>query len=122
MKKNKVNLVTGGAGFLGSHLIDRLINLGEEVICVDNLSTGTKRNFTRWLGNPKFEYINHDIINPINLNVKKIWHLACPASPFKYKLDPIKTSKINFLGTENMLSLAEKNNAKIFTTSKRRTE
>ena len=114
MTNNKVNLVTGGAGFIGSHLIDRLMNLGEEVICIDNFSTGTDKNIIRWLGNQRFKYIKHDIIKPIDLNVKNIWHLACPASPYKYKLDPINTTKINFLGTENILSLAEKNNARIF--------
>ena len=89
-----INLVTGGAGFLGSHLIDSLLKNGEEVICIDNYFTGRK-NIEHWIGNPKFELIRHDIIEPINL-VNKIWHLACPASPIHYQFNPIKTSKTCF--------------------------
>ena len=105
---NKVNLVTGGAGFLGSHLIDRLMENGEEVICIDNFFTGSKNNLIKWLKNPKFEFIRHDITKPITLEVDKIWHLACPASPIHYQFNPIKTAKTSFLGTYNMLGLAKR--------------
>ena len=102
------NLVTGGAGFLGSHLIDRLLNVSEEVICLDNYFTGRKKNIEKWLGNKNFELIRHDVINPIQLEVDRIWHLACPASPVHYQSNPIKTSKTSFLGTYNMLGLARR--------------
>ena len=87
------NLVTGGAGFLGSHLIDRLIKNSEEVICLDNYFTGRKANINQWLENKNFELIRHDVVNPIQLEVDRIWHLACPASPIHYQSNPIKTSK-----------------------------
>ena len=108
---SSINLVTGGAGFLGSHLIDHLLKKGEEVICVDNYSTGSKLNIEHWIGHPKFELIKHDIIKPIHIEVSKIWHLACPASPIHYQNDPIKTSKTCFMGTLNMLGLAKRTNA-----------
>ena len=108
---SSINLVTGGAGFIGSHLIDHLLKKGEEVICVDNYSTGSKLNIEHWIGHPKFELIRHDIIKPIHIEVSKIWHLACPASPVHYQYDPIKTSKTCFMGTLNMLGLAKRNNA-----------
>ena len=108
------NLVTGGAGFLGSHLIDRLLNVSEEVICLDNYFTGRKKNIEKWLGNKNFELIRHDVINPIQLEVDRIWHLACPASPVHYQ---IKTSKTSFLGTYNMLGLARRVNARILLAS-----
>ena len=111
------NLVTGGAGFLGSHLIDRLLNVSEEVICLDNYFTGRKKNIEKWLGNKNFELIRHDVINPINLEVDRIWHLACPASPVHYQSNPIKTSKTSFLGTYNMLGLARRVNARILLAS-----
>ena len=111
------NLVSGGAGFLGSHLIDRLMQNGEEVICLDNFYSGRKFNIERWFNNYNFELIRHDITVPINFEVDKIWHLACPASPIFYQLNPIKTSKINFLGTYNMLGLAKRVNAKFLFTS-----
>ncbi|MBO8240491.1 SDR family oxidoreductase [Prochlorococcus marinus XMU1412] len=107
------NLVTGGAGFLGSHLIDKLLNVSEEVICLDNYFTGRKTNIAKWLGNKNFELIRHDVINPIQLEVDRIWHLACPASPVHYQSNPIKTSKTSFLGTYNMLGLARRVNARI---------
>lgn len=112
-----VNLVTGGAGFLGSHLIDRLMNKGEQVICLDNFFTGTKDNVIKWNNNPNFELIRHDITKPITLEVNKIWHLACPASPIHYQFNPIKTAKTSFLGTYNMLGMAKRVGAKFFLAS-----
>ena len=111
------NLVTGGAGFLGSHLIDRLLIKGEDVICLDNSFTGKKHNLKRWLNNPNLELIRHDVIEPINLEVDRIWHLACPASPVHYQFNPIKTSKTSFLGTYNMLGLARRVGARILLAS-----
>jgi len=102
------NLVTGGAGFLGSHIVDKLMESNEEVICIDNLYTGTKRNIVKWFNSPYFEFIRHDITEPIQLEVDRIWHLACPASPVHYQSNPIKTAKISFLGTYNMLGLAKR--------------
>ena len=107
------NLVTGGAGFIGSHLINHLIKDDEKVICIDNFYSGRKFNISKWENNPNFEFIHHDIINPINLDVDRIWHLACPASPSFYQKNPIKTTKTNFLGTLNMLGLAKRLKAKI---------
>ena len=115
--KNVRNLVTGGAGFLGSHLVEKLLDAGEEVICLDNYYSGNKNNVSKWISNPKFELIRHDVTNPINLEVDKIWHLACPASPKSYQLNPIKTSKTSFLGTYNMLGLARRVNAKFLMAS-----
>ena len=111
------NLVTGGAGFLGSHLVDRLMNNGEEVICLDNYITGKKENISRWIGHPKFELIRHDVTLPIQLEVDRIWHLACPASPVHYQLNPIKTAKTSFLGTYNMLGMARRTNARLLLAS-----
>jgi len=113
----KRNLVTGGAGFLGSHLIDRLMNNGEEVICLDNYFTGKKENISQWIGHPNFELIRHDVTEPISLEVDKIWHLACPASPIHYQYNPIKTSKTSFLGTYNMLGLATRTKSKFLLAS-----
>ena len=107
------HIVTGGAGFLGSHLIDKLMSKGDEVICLDNFFTGNKENIVKWIDNPKFELIRHDITAPILLEADKIWHLACPASPVHYQYNPIKTSKTSFLGTLNMLGLAKRIKAKI---------
>ena len=107
------NLITGGAGFVGSHLIDRLMIKGEEVICLDNFLTGDIKNIQHWLDDKKFKLLEHDVMEPIEINVDKIWHLACPASPVKYQSDPIKTTKINFFGSYNMLGLAKRINAKI---------
>ncbi len=118
MNSNTVrHLVTGGAGFLGSHLIDKLMNQGEHVICIDNFYTGTKSNLEQWKGHSKFELIRHDITEPINLEVDNIWHLACPASPLHYQSNPIKTAKTSFIGTLNMLGLAKRTNSKILFTS-----
>ena len=114
---SSINLVTGGAGFLGSHLIEHLLKKGEEVICVDNYSTGKKVNIENWIGHPRFELIRHDIVKPIHLEVSKIWHLACPASPIHYQYNPIKTSKTCFMGTLNMLGLAKRTNAKMLLAS-----
>ena len=111
------NLVTGGAGFLGSHLIDVLMEKGEEVICLDNYFTGRKQNIIKWINHPKFELIRHDVTEPIFLEIDKIWHLACPASPIHYQYNPIKTSKTSFLGTYNMLGLATRTKSKLLLAS-----
>jgi len=113
------NLVTGGAGFLGSHLIDKLIDLNEKVICMDNYFTGSQKNIEKHFSNPLFKFIKHDVINPISLaeEIDRIWHLACPASPVHYQLDPIKTTRTSFLGTYNMLNLAKEKDAKILIAS-----
>jgi len=113
----KRHLVTGGAGFLGSHLIDKLMNQGDQVICLDNFYTGTKSNVESWIRNPKFNLISHDVTEPIKLEVDNIWHLACPASPLHYQSNPIKTAKTSFIGTLNMLGLAKRTKAKILFTS-----
>jgi UDP-glucuronate decarboxylase len=110
-------LVTGGAGFIGSHLIDRLMLAGNEVICLDNFYTGTKKNINHWINHPNFELIRHDITEPIKLEVDQIYHLACPASPVHYQYNPIKTTKVGFLGTLNMLGLAKRVRAKILLAS-----
>jgi len=110
-------LVTGGAGFIGSHLIDRLMAEGHEVICLDNFFTGHKRNIVKWLDNPYFELIRHDITEPIRLEVDQIYHLACPASPVHYQYNPVKTIKTNVLGTLNMLGLAKRVKARLLLAS-----
>lgn len=110
-------LVTGGAGFLGSHLIDRLIARGDEVICVDNLFTGTKRNIEHLLGHPRFEFIRHDVTFPLYLEVDQIYNLACPASPVHYQHDPVQTTKTSVHGAINMLGLAKRVKARIFQAS-----
>ena len=110
-------LVTGGAGFLGSHLIDRLMIAGHDVICLDNFYTGNKQNVLQWIGNPKFDLIRHDITEPIRLEVDQIYHLACPASPVHYQYNPVKTIKTNVLGTMNMLGLAKRVKARFFLAS-----
>ncbi len=116
-KKIKINLVTGGAGFLGSNLINKLMKNNEIVICLDNLFTGDIDNIKQWINHPNFDFIEHDVIDPIEINVDRIWHLACPASPIHYQINPIKTSKTSFLGTYNMLGLAKKNKARILLAS-----
>ena len=112
-----INLVTGGAGFIGSHLINSLLKKNEEIICIDNFLTGSHVNLNKWRLNKNFTFINHDIVNPIDLKVNKIWHLACPASPIHYQKNPIYTSKILFQGTLNVLNIAKKNNAKLLLAS-----
>ena len=111
------NLITGGAGFLGSHLVDRLMQAGEEVICLDNYFTGRKDNIAAWIGHPRFELIRHDVTESIRLEVDRIWHLACPASPVHYQHNPIKTAKTSFLGTYNMLGLARRVGARLLLAS-----
>jgi UDP-glucuronate decarboxylase len=110
-------LVTGGAGFIGSHLIDRLMEAGHEVLCLDNFYTGHKRNVLKWLDHPYFELIRHDITEPIRLEVDQIYHLACPASPVHYQFNPVKTIKTNVIGTLNMLGLAKRIKARFFLAS-----
>lgn len=110
-------LVTGGAGFIGSHLIDRLLSAGNEVICLDNFFTGHKRNVLQWLDHPYFELIRHDVTEPIRLEVDQIYHLACPASPVHYQYNPVKTIKTNVMGTLNMLGLAKRVKARFLLAS-----
>lgn len=110
-------LVTGGAGFIGSHLCERLINEGHEVICLDNFFTGRRRNVQGLLAHPNFELIRHDIIEPILLEVDQIYNLACPASPVHYQFNPVKTVKTNVMGTINMLGLAKRVRARILQAS-----
>jgi UDP-glucuronate decarboxylase len=110
-------LVTGGAGFIGSHLIDQLMGQGHDVICLDNFYTGNKRNVEHWMGNPYFELIRHDITEPIRLEVDQIYHLACPASPVHYQYNPVKTIKTNVMGTLNMCGLAKRVKARILLAS-----
>ena len=111
------HLVTGGAGFVGSHLVDRLMERGDEVICLDNYFTGRKDNIRHWIGHPNFELIRHDVTEPIKLEIDRIWHLACPASPVHYQFNPIKTAKTSFLGTYNMLGLARRVGARLLLAS-----
>ena len=110
-------LVTGGAGFLGSHLCDRLIREGHEVICVDNFFTGTKRNIEHLLGNPSFELLRHDVTFPLFVEVDEIYNLACPASPVHYQHDPVQTTKTSVHGAINMLGLAKRLKVKILQAS-----
>jgi UDP-glucuronate decarboxylase len=110
-------LVTGGAGFLGSHLTDRLMDQGHEVICVDNLFTGNKENISHLSGNERFRFIHHDITMPISVEVDEIYNLACPASPVHYQLDPIRTLKTSVIGAINMLELAKRLDCNIFQAS-----
>jgi UDP-glucuronate decarboxylase len=110
-------LVTGGAGFLGSHLCDRLIELGEDVLCVDNYFTGTKRNIQHLLQKPRFELMRHDVTFPLYVEVEKIFNLACPASPVHYQVDPVQTTKTSVHGAINMLGLAKRVKARILQAS-----
>ncbi|CAL2281263.1 unnamed protein product [Prunus armeniaca] len=110
-------VVTGGAGFVGSHLVDRLIERGDSVIVVDNFFTGRKENVMHHFGNPRFELIRHDVVEPLLLEVDQIYHLACPASPVHYKFNPVKTIKTNVVGTLNMLGLAKRIGARFLLTS-----
>ncbi|WP_299195694.1 UDP-glucuronic acid decarboxylase family protein [uncultured Erythrobacter sp.] len=110
-------LVTGGAGFLGSHLIDRLLKRGDEVLCVDNLFTGDKSNIDHLAGNPRFEFMRHDVCFPLFVEVDEIWNLACPASPIHYQHDPVQTTKTSVHGAINMLGLAKRLKVPIFQAS-----
>ena len=110
-------LVTGGAGFFGSHLCDRLIEQGNDVICIDNLFTGSKDNIRHLMGNPYFEFIRHDVTEPIYVEVDQIYNLACPASPIHYQYDPIKTGKTSVLGALHTLGLAKRVHARILQAS-----
>ena len=110
-------LVTGGAGFIGSHLCDRLIDAGHEVICVDNFYSSDKTNIQHLLGNPRFELIRHDVTFPLYLEVDRIYHLACPASPIHYQRDPVQTTKTAVHGSINMLGLAKRTGARILLAS-----
>jgi UDP-glucuronate decarboxylase len=110
-------LVTGGAGFLGSHLCERLLGEGDEIICLDNFLTGRKANVAALLGHPRFELVRHDVIEPIRLQVDRIFHLACPASPPHYQNDPIATIKTNVLGTLHMLGVAKRMGARLLLAS-----
>jgi UDP-glucuronate decarboxylase len=110
-------LVTGGAGFLGSHLIDKLLKQGHEVLCVDNLFTGTKRNIEHLNADPRFEFIRHDVTFPLYLEVDEIYNLACPASPIHYQHDPVQTTKTSVHGAINMLGLAKRLNCRILQAS-----
>lgn len=110
-------LVTGGAGFLGSHLVDRLLAAGHEIVCVDNLFTGTKRNIDHLRGHERFEFIRHDVTFPLYVEVDEIYNLACPASPIHYQHDPVQTTKTSVHGAINMLGLAKRLNCRILQAS-----
>ena len=122
MNKKKLHskkriLITGGAGFIGSHLCQKFLSDGHDVICLDNFFSAEKRNVTHLIDNPSFELIRWDVTSRIELEVDEIYNLACPASPIHYQLDPVKTIKTNVMGAINMLELAERLNAKIFQAS-----
>jgi UDP-glucuronate decarboxylase len=110
-------LVTGGAGFLGSHLTDRLLERGDEVLCVDNLFTGDKSNIDHLAGHPRFEFMRHDVCFPLYVEVDEIYNLACPASPVHYQFDPVQTTKTSVMGAINMLGLAKRVKARVFQAS-----
>lgn len=114
---DKTILVTGGCGFLGSHLCDRLIEDGQNIICLDNFFTGTKKNIWHLINNPNFELIRHDVWRPIYLEIDQIYNMACPASPIHYQSDPVATTKTSVLGAINMLGLAKRRNARILQAS-----
>ena len=117
MLTRKRILITGGAGFLGSHLCERLLDLGHDVLCVDNYFTGTKDNIVHLMGNPHFEVLRHDVTFPLYIEVDEIYNLACPASPVHYQFDPVQTTKTSVHGAINMLGLAKRVRAKIFQAS-----
>jgi UDP-glucuronate decarboxylase len=110
-------LITGGAGFLGSHLCERLLHEGNDIVCLDNYFTGDKKNIVHLIGLPNFELIRHDIINPIYLEVDEIYNFACPASPLHYQFNPIKTIKTNVMGVINVLGIAKRTKAKVLQAS-----
>src|SRR5262249_390238 len=110
-------LVTGGAGFLGSHLCERLLHSGHEVLCGDNFFSSTRRNIAHLLGNSNFELMRHDVTFPLYVEVDEIFNLACPASPIHYQFDPVQTTKTSVIGAINMLGLAKRLKAKILQTS-----
>ncbi len=110
-------LITGGAGFLGSHLAEYLLGQGNDVVCIDNFFSGSKDNIRHLLDHSYFELIRHDVIHPLFIEVDQIYHLACPASPIHYQQNPIKTVKTNVMGTINMLGLAKRIKARILLTS-----
>src|SRR5689334_19725416 len=110
-------LVTGGSGFLGSHLCDRLVARGDDVVCADNLFTGRKRNIAHLIGKPNFEFLRHDVTFPLYVEVDQIYNLACPASPVHYQHDPVQTTKTSVHGAINMLGLAKRLRARIFQAS-----
>jgi len=117
MPPRKRILITGGAGFIGSHLSERLVTEGHDVICLDNYFTGTKDNIAPLLENPNFELMRHDVTFPLYVEVDEIYNLACPASPIHYQYDPVQTTKTSVLGAINMLGLAKRTGAKIFQSS-----
>ena len=110
-------LITGGAGFLGSHLCEKLISLGHDVLCVDNFFTGNKENIRHLIGNPYFEFLRHDVTFPLYVEIDEIYNLACPASPVHYQFDPVQTTKTSVHGAINVLGLAKRTKAKIFQAS-----
>jgi len=114
---SKVNLITGGAGFIGSHLCESLIARGEQVVCLDSFFTGRKENIEHLLGNPRFEIVRHDVVHPIFIEADRIFNLACPASPVHYQFNPIHTIKTNVLGALNMLGVASRVKARILQAS-----
>ncbi|KAF8094822.1 hypothetical protein N665_0352s0030 [Sinapis alba] len=118
LQSNMRILISGGAGFIGSHLVDKLMeNEKNEVVVADNYFTGSKDNLKKWIGHPRFELIRHDVTEPLLIEVDRIYHLACPASPIFYKYNPVKTIKTNVMGTMNMLGLAKRVGARILLTS-----
>jgi UDP-glucuronate decarboxylase len=117
VQRNKRVLVTGGAGFLGSHLCERLLAAGNDVVCLDNYFTGAKQNILHLLANPHFELLRHDVTFPLYIEVDEIYNLACPASPIHYQFDPVQTTKTSVHGAINMLGLAKRVKAKIFQAS-----
>ena len=117
LRSGRRTLVTGGAGFLGSHLCDALIQRGDDVICVDNFHTGTRDNIASLLEHPRFELIDHDVTLPLDVDVERIFNLACPASPVHYQHDPVRTTRTCILGAMNMLALAERRRARILQAS-----
>jgi len=112
-----VNLITGGAGFIGSHLCETLLDRGEQVLCLDNFFTGRKANIEHLLPNPKFELIRHDIVNPLVIEADRIYNMACPASPVHYQHNPVKTVKTNVMGALNCLGLAKRTGARVLQAS-----